>query len=179
MAWDLGLELTGYRSPAELSADRTRVEYRWDESVTEWYENRPEGVKHGLTLAAPPPGSDGAQVELVFALRGDLQPTLDDQGQTLRLLDGDERIGSAVRTRELGDLFSQEPLPAEADGDNGKRQAAAEEILSLASSLRWEVGPGFHESLVETIYTEAARIADHTVSRSPQRAAALFFYSTI
>lgn len=88
----------------------------------------------------------------------------------LRLLDGDERIGSAVRTRELGDLFPQEPLPAEADGDNGKRQAAAEEILSLASSLRWEVGPSFHESLVETIYTEAARIADHAVSHSPRRA---------
>ena len=38
-------------------------------------------------------------------------------------------------------------------------------VLALASSLRWEVGPRFHERLAEAIYTEAARIADACTTR--------------
>lgn len=37
------------------------------------------------------------------------------------------------------------------------------EILSLASKLQWEVGEGFHDQLVEGIYTDASRIAQKTV----------------
>ena len=41
-----------------------------------------------------------------------------------------------------------------------------DEIVSLASELRWQVGPRFHQALMETIYTEAARIADPSVNAS-------------
>jgi hypothetical protein len=85
--WAFGLALTGYGAPEELSAERTRVAYQWSRALTEWYENRPDGVEHGLTLAAPPPGTDGAEVELTFALRGNLIPYLDASGQALRLQD--------------------------------------------------------------------------------------------
>ena len=40
-----------------------------------------------------------------------------------------------------------------------------EDILATAQSLRWEVGADFHEHLMETIYTDAARIADRAVTR--------------
>lgn len=39
----------------------------------------------------------------------------------------------------------------------------AAEILARAEALRWDVGTNVHEALVETIYTEAARIADRAV----------------
>ncbi len=38
-------------------------------------------------------------------------------------------------------------------------------ILATASSLRWEIGENFHDSLMETIFQNAARISDKTVSK--------------
>jgi ferrous iron transport protein B len=43
-----------------------------------------------------------------------------------------------------------------------------EEILTLASELRWKVGPDFHDSLMEALYTDAARIAERSVTRAGQ-----------
>ncbi|HSM71099.1 MAG TPA: hypothetical protein VK851_06120, partial [Anaerolineales bacterium] len=40
-----------------------------------------------------------------------------------------------------------------------------EEILNYAQSLRWEIGPDFHEKLMESIYTDAAQIADRATTR--------------
>ncbi len=42
----------------------------------------------------------------------------------------------------------------------------ATDILQTARSLRWDTGGNFHEQLVESIYTDAARIADRAVTRS-------------
>jgi hypothetical protein len=94
--WDFGLSLTTYGEqifPAViadggLSGSRERVEYYWSREVLEWYVNSSDGIKHGLTLAAPPPGSDSATVELTFALRGALTAELNDNGRMLRLKDG-------------------------------------------------------------------------------------------
>ena len=44
-----------------------------------------------------------------------------------------------------------------------------ERILSRAGSLRWDAGPDFHDELVESIYTDAARIADRAVTREGER----------
>ncbi len=44
-----------------------------------------------------------------------------------------------------------------------------ETILSTAKSLRWEVGNEFHQTLMESIYTEAARIADRAVTRPGEK----------
>ncbi len=40
-----------------------------------------------------------------------------------------------------------------------------EEILNNAQSLRWEIGVDFHEKLMESIYTDAAQIADRATTR--------------
>jgi ferrous iron transport protein B len=39
-----------------------------------------------------------------------------------------------------------------------------ETILARASALRWDVGEDFHDTLMEIIYTDAARIADRVVT---------------
>ena len=46
-----------------------------------------------------------------------------------------------------------------------KQTNSFQEILQTAESLRWEVGKDFHEHLMESIYTEAVRIADRAVTR--------------
>lgn len=82
----------------------------------------------------------------------------------LRLLDGDERIQTALARGELGDLTlaaADQSRPAVVPPP----PAQVDALLGLASELRWQVGSDFHQSLMETIYTEAARIADRAVSR--------------
>ncbi len=44
-----------------------------------------------------------------------------------------------------------------------------EEILSEAAAVRWEAGPNFHDSLMETIYTDASQVADRAVSRTDEQ----------
>ncbi|MCA9898953.1 MAG: ferrous iron transporter B [Anaerolineales bacterium] len=43
------------------------------------------------------------------------------------------------------------------------------DILQTAESLRWEIGPQFHEQLMEGIYTEAANLADRAVTRPDEK----------
>lgn len=38
-------------------------------------------------------------------------------------------------------------------------------VVARANALRWEVGEEFHDALMESIYTDAARIADSVVTR--------------
>jgi ferrous iron transport protein B len=48
---------------------------------------------------------------------------------------------------------------------NTPKQAAVNDILTTAEALRWQIGGNFHEHLMEAIYTDAAQIADRTVTR--------------
>ncbi len=41
-----------------------------------------------------------------------------------------------------------------------------QELIRLAAKLRWEVGSNFHDSLMETLYANAAQIADRAVIRT-------------
>jgi ferrous iron transport protein B len=43
---------------------------------------------------------------------------------------------------------------------------ATDELLSSSNELRWEVGEDFHDTLMEALYEDAARIADKAVNRS-------------
>jgi ferrous iron transport protein B len=49
------------------------------------------------------------------------------------------------------------------------QQGAAEEILSSAQALRWQVGGDFHEQIMETTFTEAAHIADRAITRQGEK----------
>ena len=50
-----------------------------------------------------------------------------------------------------------------------EQRSHPETILSRAGSLRWEAGRDFHDDLVESIYTDAARLADRAVTRAGER----------
>ena len=50
-----------------------------------------------------------------------------------------------------------------------KNIISPEKILSNAQALRWEVGADFHEKLMESIYTNAAQIADRAVTRPDEK----------
>jgi len=47
---------------------------------------------------------------------------------------------------------------------NSENSITADEILNSAQGLRWEVSGDFHEQLMESIYTDAARIADRATT---------------
>jgi hypothetical protein len=95
LLWDLGLSLLTYGDgslpPAidtnDLDADRARVEFRWSERLTEWYENGAQGIRHGFDLHAPP---ERGPTAVLFTLDGSLTPELDASGQVLRLLNGQD-----------------------------------------------------------------------------------------
>jgi ferrous iron transport protein B len=83
----------------------------------------------------------------------------------IRLLDGDPKIGETLRNGELGALDHpgfDEPAATTAIRSMSDE---AEALIALASKLRWQIGGDFHQALMETIYTEAAKIADRVVSR--------------
>jgi ferrous iron transport protein B len=48
---------------------------------------------------------------------------------------------------------------------NSRTNLGPEDIISTAQALRWEIGPDFHEKLMEALYEDAARIADRAVTR--------------
>ena len=64
----------------------------------------------------------------------------------LRLLNADESVEEAVRSGDLG----------EPSGD-------MEEVLELATSLRWSLTPGFQDRLTERLYAAAQEIAEEVV----------------
>ena len=50
-----------------------------------------------------------------------------------------------------------------------QQHVPSEKILERVGSLRWEAGRDFHDELVESLYTDAARIADRAVTRKGER----------
>lgn len=52
--------------------------------------------------------------------------------------------------------------------ENGQ-QKNIDAILKSANSLRWKAGGNLHETLMETIYEDAARIADRAVTREGEK----------
>jgi ferrous iron transport protein B len=133
-------------------------------------------------LASQPQALQRAVTQLTAAVR-ELYPDLPNaQWVALRLLEGDARIGEALRSGELGDLERPlTPLLAEAAAREQRRRGGDEHperppvepesvdtVVAVASRLRWSAGPDFHQALMEAIYTEAARIADRVVRRPDQ-----------
>jgi ferrous iron transport protein B len=89
----------------------------------------------------------------------------------LRLLNGDERVGEAVRSGEIGDLGDAHPaVSGPGLVEHSSEGIAASEILDRATQLRWNLSPGFHDSLTESIYAAAQRIVDRCRIRGIRRA---------
>ena len=44
------------------------------------------------------------------------------------------------------------------------RETTVADVLNTADRLRWKIGQGFHERLMEDIYADASRIAERAVT---------------
>ncbi len=66
--WQATLELAAGGPALAVVSDGNRVEARHPGGLTEWFENRPEGLEHGFTVAGPR-GGDGV-LEIPLALAG-------------------------------------------------------------------------------------------------------------
>lgn len=96
--WSWGLELIGFGRSSEqravadvpecIEVSGQRVEYHWDEALTEWYINDQRGLEHGYTVNRPPDGSEarsaGGPLQIMVRVRGGLCPrvTADGRGVT-------------------------------------------------------------------------------------------------
>ncbi len=76
----------------------------------------------------------------------------------LRLLEGDQSVMDAVARGELGDYYATLPQKTE-------------EVLGLAQELRWQLGPNFYDALMESLFSETAKIADKVVQYEGQKEA--------
>jgi ferrous iron transport protein B len=103
-------------------------------------QSHPQDLKAALTL-------------LTQAISAEFAGLPNTRWVAMRLLDGDETIAAALRHGELG-RTEQAITP-----DN----SAVLNILQVAERLRRQVGTQFHERIVETIYAEAARLAERAV----------------
>ena len=52
---------------------------------------------------------------------------------------------------------------------NKQQTITSDKILDTAQSLRWEISSDFHEQVMESIYTDAARIADRATTRPDEK----------
>ncbi len=120
------------------------------------------------------PAVEAALGELSALLRAELPGLANARWVALRLLNGDERVVSAVRAGEIGELDRSGVFDAgDVEGpDVGlvTSNAATSRILSRAHELRWTLPPDFQDRVTERLYAEAQRIAEASVTTGLRRA---------
>ena len=95
--WSFGLDLMNYGwgdasfsftgdQPQTVTATGDRLEYAWDDRLTEWYVNDGRGLEHGYTVRERPAGASGP-LSLELAVRGDLTPRVEAEGRDVRFVD--------------------------------------------------------------------------------------------
>ena len=84
----------------------------------------------------------------------------------LRLLNGDDAVGEAVRSGELGELGE---AAAAADAP-AVPEAAREHVLRTARRRRWDLPADFQDTITERLYAAAQEVADGTQMRGLKRA---------
>ncbi len=94
--WSWGLDLIGYGrgddvrvvlSPASVDVQGSRVAYRWDTALTEWFINDRRGLEHGYTIHERPANPRSAPLRLVLAVRGELCPQISAEGRDVAFVD--------------------------------------------------------------------------------------------
>lgn len=89
--WQMGLRLKGYAyggrivapGHGELRTAQNRVQYA-RAALTEWYENKAEGLEQGFTLSKPPAAdAQGKPLRIVMQVSGELHGKLANDGQVV------------------------------------------------------------------------------------------------
>ncbi len=192
-----GLEVDHRRLARDLGVPVVPTSARYDQGFDELLLAIAE-VASGKVVCKPRRvgGESPVLKRVVAQLAGEIEEAIpglpNAQWVALRLLDGDDRMREAMAGGELAQLHEELARPPRNDGflldlaggvehgaaDNGGngREAAARlpdpavaAILTLAAELRWRVGPDFHQTVMEGIYAEAARLADRAVTRADEQ----------
>jgi hypothetical protein len=119
--WTWGLRFVAYGYPGaersvsvspRLTTEGSRVDYHWDEGLTEWLRNGPDGLKQTFVLAERP-GLNGVAGPLGIALRvaGSLEPRLVEGGQGVSFADAGGAVRVAYRELVVSDAMGQR-MPA-------------------------------------------------------------------
>ena len=115
-------------------------------------------------LQAEPPELKAALATLTARIEDAVPGLPNARWVALRLLEGDESIVAALRHGELGPVDR-----ARSASPSARMDAALTAAAQAADALRQQAGSQFHEHLVETIYAEAAHLADRAVSHPGKR----------
>ena len=185
-----GLDVDHRRLARDLGVPVVPTAARYDEGLDELLQAIAE-VASGAFVGKPlrvggrPTALNRVVGELAAKIEASFPALPNTQWVALRLLDGDGRIREAMLTGELVHLQEElagGPPDDEASADRDDRMVASahgemvavvdeagSKILEAASELRWKAGPDFHQVLMEGIYTEAARLADRSVTRADEQ----------
>ena len=127
--WQLGLRLKGYGYgkqlrrvvSGEMKTQGSRIEIskhtaerRQSSSLTEWYENKPDGLEQGFTLSAPPITDSRQQarapqrLRLTLALTGNLHGVVTGDGRAMRLQDRHGRHAASYDQLKAWDATGRE-----------------------------------------------------------------------
>lgn len=109
---------------------------------------------------------EAALAELVPAIEAAFLAVPNARWIALRLLQADERVLAAIQSGAIGSVDAGE-APSWVWGADAATPGGRD-LLELASTLRWQLGPQFHDKLTESLYHEARRIAT-AVARRHQR----------
>ncbi len=140
-----------------------------------------EDVASGNVVTSPfrkqihPPEVEAAIAALAEPIKSAFPNLPNSRWVALRLLNADARVEAAVRSGDLGDLTQGglQPDAARAVADEDMDLAPSNgrgAVLGRAQALRWKLSPHFHDSLAESNYATAQRIANESGYKGLKRA---------
>jgi ferrous iron transport protein B len=171
-----GLEIDARRLSRDLGVPVIATAARFGEGLPELLQAIAD-VASGRFVCQPhrlqtePKDLKAALTQLTTQLTAAFPGLPNGRWVAMRLLDGDESIAAALRSGELGrmDRNDSSSINTATPALTASQADAIEKILQTADGLRRQVGTQFHERLVESIYADAARLADRTVTRPGEK----------
>ncbi|NNE44301.1 MAG: ferrous iron transport protein B [Gemmatimonadetes bacterium] len=171
-----GLQVDPRRLSRDLGVPVVATSARSGEGMDELIKTIAE-VAAGQNASKPhrlkslPPAADRAVTRVAEQLLSVFPELPNARWVAMRLLDGDPRMAEAIRTRELGELGPPEGtrLADRLLAVRDDQDLTPETILEQTNNLRWEIGGGFHDDLMEAIYSDAHRITDRAITVSGEK----------
>jgi ferrous iron transport protein B len=130
-------------------------------------------------IASYPPELESLISELVPELERTYPSLPNARWVALRLLNADSRVEQAVRSGEIAAWGSDDAFVPAREGTGASvvgatavavAPPAVQPLFARLTELRWRLGPGFHDRLVEVLYDHAQRIAQRVESTGLRRA---------
>jgi hypothetical protein len=164
--WRLGLATVGVGFGDEAvglvaegtRAERARMSYEWrtrtGARVTEWYENRTEGLEQGYTVWSAP-GGEGTRLTIAMRLDGELRAKVGAGGQRARFVDRRGRVRLRYEKLAVWDATGR-ALDARMAGGGRELRVEVEACEAV------------YPVTIDPIFVEAAALSGSTTSAGDQ-----------